>query len=251
MKKLSLLYLLLTVFIFAACSDDDKATLVTSFEGKLTEANSEFIAKENVAVNESGSTTFQDNSNAITFEHSYSNWGSGYSFSQFTYTNKTDNSAANSITAITKKGKVGTTYLSVYAAVDAYTPPAQFTIKNPEVYKIKGAWVTNSTYAYNGIATDKISGPTPFKKGDWFKLTATGYSSNNAETGTAEIYLANYSTDNDKPVSEWIWFDMTELGNAVKIKFSLSSTDNSEWNGEEFMNTPSYFCMDGVTLEEK
>lgn len=243
MKKLSLLYLLLTVFIFAACSDDDKATLVTSFEGKLTEANSEFIAKKDLALYESGTTTFQDNNNAITFPHSYGNFGEGYeySFSDFTYTNKTDNSAANSITAITKKGKLGTTYLCVYAL-----EPTKFTINNPGIYKIKGAWVTNSTYAYNAMTVGDGYAEA-FKKDSWFKLTATAYGPSSIKIQTAEIYLANYKSDNDKPVNEWIWFDMSELEDAIAIEFSLSSTDNGQWG----MNTPAYFCIDGITLEEK
>lgn len=255
MKKLSILFLLLTAFIFVGCSDDDddkgngieKETVITSFEGKLTGANSEFIAKENFPENESFSTTFQDNNKTITFPHSYANWGYGYTFSQFTYTNRTDNSAANSTAAITKKGKVGTTYLSVYAPVDEYTPPAEFTINNPQLYKIKGAWVTNSTYAYNGMTVGD-GYAEPFKKGSWYKLKATGYTANGTEINSIEIELANYKSDDDKPVNEWIWFDMTELDNAVKIKFTLTSTDNDpQWG----MRTAAYFCMDGITLEEK
>lgn len=228
------------------CSDDDKATLVTSFEGKLTKANSEFIAKEDLALNESGSTTFQDNNSAITFPHGYANWGTGYeySFSQFTYTNKTDNSASNSIAAITKKGKAGSTYLTVNT--DMYALPAQFTINAPQVYRIKGAWVTNSTWAYNSMTVgDNFA--KPFKKGSWFKLTATGYTANDVETGSTEIYLANYQSDEDKPITDWIWFDMSELNDAIKVTFSLSSTDNNDYG----MLTAAYFCMDGITLEEK
>lgn len=239
MKKLSILFLL-AAFVFTGCSDDDKATVVLSFEGKLTEANSEFISES-----ANNKDTFQDNGKLLTFNHEYNYYGDSYYFSAFTYMNRTENSVDMSTTAITKKGKVGTTYLCAFAS--DWTPAA-FTINTPQVYSIKGAWVTNSTYTYHAMATDKISGTTPFKKGDWLKLTATGYGNNNAQVGVAEIYLANYSSDSSKPVGEWIWFDMTELGDAVKVVFSLSSTDNDpEWG----MRTPSYFCMDGVTLEEK
>lgn len=30
----------------------------------------------------------------------------------------------------------------------------------------------------------------------------------------------------------------------------MSSTDNSEYEGVSYMNTPSYFCLDGITLIE-
>lgn len=244
MKNLSLLLLALTAFVFVGCSDDDKATLVTSFENKLTKTDSEFVSESKTAFNDFYFIdTFKDNSNQLTLKH-YFGFFPDYTFAGFTYTNYTNNTSSNSIAAITKKGKVGSTYLS--ACTNSFTP-AEFAINTPEVYKIKGAWVTNSTYAYNAMTTDQISDTTPFKKGDSFKLTATGYSNTDVETGSVEIYLANYTNDTDKPVNEWIWFDMTELGDAVKVKFSLSSTDNGQWG----MNTPAYFCMDGITLEEK
>lgn len=250
MKKLSLLFLTFVAIAFAGCSsdDDDKVTLISNFEGKLSATNSEFKAVESVAeLNKTYSTTFQDNDKAITFDHSYSDWGYGYSFSQFTYTNKSDNAAANSITAVTKKGKVGTTYLSAYAPVDDYTPAATFSIAQPEFYKMKGVWVTNSTYAYNGMTVGD-GYAQPFKKGSWYKLTATGMTSGGSTVGTAEIYLANYSSDNDKPVGDWIWFDLSTLSDATKFKFTLTSTDNDPVWG---MRTAAYFCMDAITLEEK
>jgi len=244
MKNLSIFFVLLTAFIFAACSDDDKATLVTSFEGKLTEENSEFISESKTVDGSYYIDSFKDSSNQLSFTHYYNDWGYGYTFAGFTYTNYTDNSSSKSIAAITKKGKIGDVYLS--ACTNDYTP-AEFTINNPEVYKIKGAWVTNCTWAYNSMTVGD-GYADPFVKGSYFILKATGYGPNNTQTGTTEIYLANYSSDNDKPVSDWIWFDMTELSNAVKVKFSLSSTNNDpEWG----MKTASYFCMDGITLEEK
>ena len=67
------------------------------------------------------------------------------------------------------------------------------------------------------------------------------------ETGKAEILLANYKTDNDLPVKEWIWFDLTPLQNAVKVKFIPDSSDKNEYG----IKTAAYFCLDGITLIEK
>ena len=63
----------------------------------------------------------------------------------------------------------------------------------------------------------------------------------------AEILLANYKTDNDLPVKEWIWFDLTPLQNAVKVKFIPDSSDKNEYG----IKTAAYFCLDGITLIEK
>lgn len=79
------------------------------------------------------------------------------------------------------------------------------------------------------------------------KLQQTGYDEAGNETGKAEILLANYKTDNDLPVKEWIWFDLTPLQNAVKVKFIPDSSDKNEYG----IKTAAYFCLDGITLIEK
>lgn len=242
MKKLSLLLLLFTL-VFTGCSDDDKDLIISNFESKLTEANSEFISNSKTVSGYYFTDTFQDNNKLLTFSHLYSYWDEAYQFAGFTYTNKTDNSAENSIAAITKKGKAGTTYLCAYTNDFS---PSTFVITN-SAYQLKGAWVTNSTYAYNAM-TKGYSPARAFKKGDKFILTAIGYNKNNVETGKAEIYLADYKSDTDTPVSEWIWFDLTPLNDATRVEFQLSSTDSHEDWGS---NTPSFFCIDAITLEEK
>ena len=62
-----------------------------------------------------------------------------------------------------------------------------------------------------------------------------------------QILLANYKTDNDLPVKEWIWFDLTPIQNAVKVKFIPDSSDKNEYG----IKTAAYFCLDGITLIEK
>jgi hypothetical protein len=247
MKKLSLL-LLLSVFVFCSCGDDDddvKNEVVVSFENLLTEENSQFIADgtpNNQAFQE---TDFKDPKNLINFNHYYADWGSGYSFAGFSYMNITDNQTANSPAPITGKAKIGSVYIGVDSTDGEYGTPAILTILDTN-YKLKGTWIANSTWAYMGmIQGDRYA--RAFKVGDWYKVTATGYDEAGNETGKAEILLANYKTDNDLPVKEWIWFDLTPLQNAVKVKFIPDSSDKNEYG----MNTASYFCLDGITLIEK
>lgn len=245
MKKLSLsFFLFLSVFVFFACSDDnDNSTIKLNFESRLTTSNSEFISESTLLNGSYYSDSFQDEDSLVIFKHYYSGTSSNYYFAGFTYMNKTDNKTSSSPASITGSAKSGKVYLAAFTS--SYTP-AEFIIKNPTLYSIQGIWVTNSTYAYNSMTVGD-SYATKFSKGSWYKLTATGYDKNNAEVGTSEVYLANYSSDNDKPVNKWIWFDLSDLSEAVRFQFDLSSTDNGNYG----MNTAAYFCMDDVTLTLK
>ena len=115
MKKLSLL-LLLSVFVFCGCSDDDddiKNEVVVSFEKKLTDAESEFAPTGNQPTGyDVFETNIKDNQSLIECNHYYAAWGFA---GGFTYTNKTDISTPGSSnnSAITGKGKDGTTYLTI------------------------------------------------------------------------------------------------------------------------------------------
>ena len=244
MKKLSLL-MLLSVFVFWGYSNDDdevKNEVTISFENQLTEENSEFIsnASEPNGINFQ-KDTFKDSQSLATFEHSYADWGSGYSFASFTYTNKTDNETGNSPAPICGKAKIGKVYLAANSSEGEWGNSAFMTINNPDKYSIKGAWITNSTWAYIGM-TEGDGYAKKFKAGSWFKAIAVGYNSENKEIGRLEYLLADYKTDTDLPIKDWVWFDMSSLKNAVKINFVTSSSDPG---------TANFFCLDGITLIEK
>jgi hypothetical protein len=85
-----------------------------------------------------------------------------------------------------------------------------------------------------------------FGKGDWFKLTITGYDANDVETGTKEYYLADLR-DADKAyiINDWRYVDLSGLGKVKKLGFELTSTDNGAYG----MNTPAYFCFDNFGAE--
>ena len=85
-----------------------------------------------------------------------------------------------------------------------------------------------------------------FDEGDWFKLTAVGHASDGTETGSVDFYLADFRDGKSTVVNTWEWFDWSALANAAYITFELESTDKGDYG----MNTPSYFCLDGVTLQE-
>lgn len=247
MKKLICLCVVLLSVALFSCSNDDtpKMEKVISFETALQAGQSEFIADGTPNAQGFQKTTFSDPEGLATFTHEYADWGSGYSFAAFTYMNKTDSEAAINPTPICGTGKLGKVYMAVYDTGGEWGNPAIMTINNPD-YTIKGAWITNSTVTYYDMVNGGVSA-TAFTAGSWYKVTAYGLDDSGNTVAQTEIYLANYTSDSDKPVDNWIWFDLTPLAGATKIQFLPSSSDTGAYG----MNTSAYFCLDGITLIEK
>ena len=178
--------------------------------------------------------------------HSYSSWGFGMGF---TYTNCANDSTPgfNNLSAITKSGVKSDTYFIVNTGGASYNLPAEITFKDGKAYNVKECYVTNSTYAYLAIKNqDDGNGEycmvKKFEEGDWFALTITGYY-NDEVTDSKIVVLAQ----GDDLLDTWEKVDLTNLGKVDKISFSLESTDNDPIWG---MNTPSYFCLDQLTITE-
>ena len=75
MKKLSLL-LLLSTFIFCACSDDDEVNVVAGFESQLSKTESEYSSTTGTKYDDTYfHTTFKDEQALLEFDHYYSSWG--------------------------------------------------------------------------------------------------------------------------------------------------------------------------------
>ena len=105
---------------------------------------------------------------------------------------------------------------------------------------VPGFYITNSSYAYNSL-TGGDPYAKKFDKGDWFKLTITGYDADGVVTGTKDYYLADLRDEATAfIINDWRYVDLSCLGEVAKIGFELSSTDTGDWG----MNTPAYFCFD-------
>lgn len=244
MKKLNyLLFVLFMGIVVASCSNDDDNTVVTNFEN--------MNVTDHYYTNNSGTlegyyyhSTFQDNNKLLTFDYYVGNW-SGAGFAGFTYTNSTDTKTGNSAASICGAGKTGSMYLATYAS--DYTP-SRFKINDAANYSINGCYISNSVYSYNSMTTNDYSPATKFKKGSWYKVTATGYAADGTtKVGNTSIYLANYTADTDTPSKEWQWFDLSTLKDAVYVRFDVTSSDTGTYG----VNTATYFCIDGVTLNQK
>ena len=244
MKKFSVLLAALLRVALWSCSDDDaaKANLTVSFENSLSGAEATFQGTDGEPFGEWGYyvTSFKDPQQLAQFSHYYASWGFG---GGFTYTNTTDVSTSGftNLSAITGKGQNGKVYLTAATANEV-----RITNLQSATYQFKGAYITNTTYAYLAMRDGNDGGSNLVKKfgaDDWFKLTATGYTASDTPLGSIDFQLAK-GTD---VLSSWQWFDWSAIADAAYIVFTMSSSDTNEYG----MVTPGYFCLDMVTFIER
>ena len=122
--------------------------------------------------------------------------------------------------------------------------------------QLSGFYITNSAYnvdyyengdTFNegvtggdGLPVAKGEG---FRTGDWCYVQITGLDKNGNETGTKQVYLADYRSDNDDEhtyLTQWQWVDLASLGTVKRVKFSVNGSRGNTWG----QVVPLYFCLD-------
>ncbi len=118
---------------------------------------------------------------------------------------------------------------------------------------VAGVYVTNGTYPYlsmlEGDNFAKKFGGESGDEPDFFLLTIKKYLNGELSQDSVDFYLADYRFEDnsqDYIVDEWTYVDLSPLGNADSLQFTLSSTDNGMFG----MNTPAYFCIDDLTTTD-
>lgn len=142
----------------------------------------------------------------------------------------------------------GTPYLVAYW--DAYADSAseekscEVTFSSP--YYAAGFYVCNSPYTYYTIQKEN-NFAKKFETGDWFKLIVHGVDAQGEVKGTVEHYLADYRSEQSKDQrlnNAWEWVDLSPLGRVASLYFTLESSNQ----GEHGPKTPTYFCLDRLTV---
>ncbi|MDC0317145.1 DUF4465 domain-containing protein [bacterium] len=181
------------------------------------------------------------------FNSTYGSW-SGWSVSNST--DVTTPGYLNQYSAISGGGALES---STYFVASAYGYPALPTITVSEGFDFDSLLVTNTTYAalsmQEGDAFAKKFGGETGNDSDYFLLTIEGFDSSSASVGTVDFYLADYRfADNsqDYLLSDWSVVDVSSLGSASSLVFSLSSSDVGVYG----MNTPAYFAIDQLVLSD-
>ncbi len=117
----------------------------------------------------------------------------------------------------------------------------------------QGMYITNSTYAYlsmqEGDAFAKRFGGESGDDPDFFLLTIKKYLDGEVSTDSVDFYLADFRAEDnseDYILNTWEYVDLSNLGIADSLLFTLSSSDVGQFG----MNTPAYFCVDNVSISE-
>ena len=161
----------------------------------------------------------------------------------FGYANQTDNtfaSLADQWKNVVGGGYDGSKNYGVAFAAAFNGPCYVDVMHNSTGDVVPGFYITNSAYAYSSM-NEGDGSAKKFEKGDWFKLTITGYDVDGTVTGTKDYYLADLRDANTAYIiNDWRYVDLSSLGKVKKLGFELNSSDAGIYG----MNTPAYFCFD-------
>ena len=112
---------------------------------------------------------------------------------------------------------------------------------------VSGFYVANTAWVVDCILNGDGSNGA-FETGDYLKLIITGKNDAPNSAKSIEVYLADYTSDNEADhyyLKDWTWVDLTELGNVNNITFSIDGSKKNDWG----LSTPTYFCMDDFNGE--
>jgi len=223
MKKYLLSAVIVSLFCISAHAQE-----VATFEDLSLDTDQVWDGSDESAMFTSGGYTFVNN---------YVDWGGYSSWDGFAYSSMTSTSysaLSDQYNSCVGHGVFNSnTYGVAYYASYMGTEPTVIA-SDASSFEAKGCYVTNAAYAYTSMVNgDSFS--KKFDETDWFLLTATGYLENE-KTGSVDLYLAKDGTI----LNDWVYFDLSNLGNVDEIHFTLTSSDTGTWG----MNTPAYFCID-------
>jgi len=198
-------------------------------------------------------------SGLATFPNTYNpDW---FAWNQWAYSSMADDSTAgfmNQFSAITANGydpagSGGSTYAVSYVLSDFLTNeliPVPILFSDSISHVVEGFYVTNGTYPYlsmlQGDEYTKKFGGESGDDPDYFKLLVWGMY-DGTQTDTVKFFLSDYRFDNnneDYIVDEWTWVDLESLGEVDSLMFSMESTDVGMFG----INTPTFFCMDNLSI---
>lgn len=236
MRKNYSVYLLIFGLLI---SINAKAQLVSTFDDLTLDTDTCWYGVDGSGSFTSGQATFKNNYNA--------DWGS---WSGFAYSNVTDDTTAGYVNQFSAIPGIGALKSANYSVCYAGSSDTIVFDASKDLF---GMYVSNSTYAAlsmkQGDDYAKKFGGTSGDEPDWFLLTIEALNENRESIGEVEFYLADFRFENseeDYIIEDWQWVDLTSLKGVSFLSFSLSSSDVGDWG----MNTPGYFCLDDLIIND-
>ena len=181
------------------------------------------------------------------FDTTYGPYWEGFAYSNTTDTTTPD--YTNQYSAITGSGMDNSSIYGVaYLGFFEFVPAITFA---DEVH-LGEAYITNTTYTFlamqDGNAPAKKFGGDTGDDPDFYKVTITGKDEDDVQTGVVEFYLADFRFEDnsqDYIIDDWTAVDLSGLGRVKTLEFSVSSSDTGDYG----INTPSYFAIDNVEID--
>jgi hypothetical protein len=212
----------------ASCkSTDDVQTTVVDFENVTLNSDNIWNGSDLSGKFISGISTFNNSYNA--------SWESWSGFACSAKIDSVTTGYSNQYSVIAGSGALNSKKFALVYDSAAVSIP-----KTTDYYAIKSLYITNSTWAYrdirNGSAFSK-----KFVSGDWFKIILKGYKSN-VQTGSIDIYLADFRNGKSDILKTWKKIDVSSLGQIDLLTFTFDSTDKGSFG----INTPIYACIDNI-----
>lgn len=183
-----------------------------------------------------------------TFANRYnSEYGTWDGFAVSKLTDLTTPGYENQYSAYAPAGATPGTQFAVgyYSTYDAN--PCVFAFPEGQTRNVLSAKICNSTYAYLTMR-DGNEYARKYVDGDWMKLTVTGFDAAGEQTGTFDFYLADMRDGKNYLCDDWTHVSFMSLGRVNRVEFSMSCSDNDPDYG---MNTPSYFCLDEIQIDDQ
>ena len=233
-------YFILTIL---TCCVQAYGQIVADFESYT-------IQEESFLNGSDGSNGFCDNDILLPNEYdsAYGGFWSGWALSNIT--DNTSPGFLNQYSSIAGKGWNNSSNYAVSFVLDE----SRIILKNELQGKVvEGLYVTNGSYPYfsmkDGDAFAKRFGGIDGDDPDYFRLTVRKYFDGELSMDSLDFYLADFRFENndlDYIVDDWQFFDLSTLGMVDSLSLKLSSSDNGVFG----MNTPAYFCVDGIRVKE-
>ena len=142
---------------------------------------------------------------------------------------------------------------NTYAIASAFFPVKLKLLNNVADGITEGIHITNATYTalsmLNGDAFSKIFGGETGSDPDYLLLTIKGWFRGNLLVDSINFYLADYRFEDnsqDYIIKDWTFIDLSPLFAIDSMEFSLSSSDVGMFG----MNTPAFFCIDNIEIQD-
>ena len=130
----------------------------------------------------------------------------------------------------------GKNFLMAYGYSDNnYDSRPVIDFKDGKARKVKGLWVTPSSYLLNFLAKNATTSTS-------VDVVFEGFDNNGKSTGTVKVNLQDGTTS----LTTWKYADLSSLGkiNTLKITYSASSDMFNEYG----LNIPSYIAIDDIEI---